>query len=102
MENAELKTVEVVYAQPARAVVRSVRVPAGSSVRRVIELSGILAEIGGDPDSRPVGIFGRTVTLDTPVHDGDRVELYRPLTADPKEVRRRLAEAGRANGKPRK
>jgi len=96
MESVEFNTVEVVYAEPAREVLRSVRVPAGSSVRQVLELSGILGEIGGAPDTRPVGIFGRLVTLDTPVSDSDRVELYRALSADPKQVRRRLAGAGKS------
>ncbi len=91
MADDEPISVEVVYAEPARAVVKVVQVTAGVSVREVIECSGILDEVGGDAASRPVGIFGRVVPLDTPVGAGDRIELYRPLTADPKQARRRRA-----------
>ncbi len=95
MASAEPVTVEVVFAERRRAVRRQVRVPRGSTVREVVVASGILTEIGGTPEAHPVGIFGRRVGLDTSVVDGDRVELYRPLVVDPKQARRRLADARR-------
>jgi len=78
--------VEVVYAQPERTESVRVRVPEGATVRDVLEKSGLLARVSGK-----VGIFGKLVRADAPVADGDRVEIYRPLAADPKEARRRRA-----------
>ena len=73
-------------ALPRRAARARVRVPEGSTVRDVLQKSGLPPQ----PHGR-VGIFGRVVSPDTPVADGDRIELYRPLAADPKEARRRRA-----------
>jgi uncharacterized protein len=81
--------VEVVYAFPAKQIVIVTRVPAGSTVKDAIFRSGILErfpEIGLAPER--VGIYGEVVSLDSRVCDGDRVEIYRPLIADPKQVRR--------------
>jgi putative ubiquitin-RnfH superfamily antitoxin RatB of RatAB toxin-antitoxin module len=78
--------VEVVQALPRREACARVRVPEGSTVRDVLEKSGLLPLPRGK-----VGIFGKLVSPDTPVADGDRIELYRPLAADPKEARRRRA-----------
>ena len=88
--------VEVVYARAESAVVRRVNLPAGSTVAEAIQLSGILKEC---PEVNlalnRVGIFGKRSELTTIVQPGDRVEIYRPLTADPKESRRRRAEHAR-------
>jgi len=67
---------------------RSVRLsmPRGATVRDAIEKSGLLPLARGR-----VGIFGKVVEEDTQLTDGDRVEIYRPLAADPKEARRRRA-----------
>lgn len=84
--------VEVVYALPERQSVRQVALSAEATVRDAIEQSGLLAlhpEI--DLAQTAVGIHGRRTTLDAPLRERDRVELYRPLTADPKEARRRRA-----------
>jgi putative ubiquitin-RnfH superfamily antitoxin RatB of RatAB toxin-antitoxin module len=78
--------VEVVYAQPERTESVRVRVPEGATVRDVLEKSGLLSRVSGK-----VGIFGKVVRADAPVANGDRVEIYRPLAADPKEARRRRA-----------
>jgi putative ubiquitin-RnfH superfamily antitoxin RatB of RatAB toxin-antitoxin module len=84
--------VEVVYALPDRQFVARVHVPAGATVSEAIRASGVLRaypELTRSPlDS---GVNGVPVPLDWPVTEGDRVELYRPLTADPKETRRRRA-----------
>jgi putative ubiquitin-RnfH superfamily antitoxin RatB of RatAB toxin-antitoxin module len=82
---AELE-VEVVYALPQGEESVRVSVPHGATVRDVLEKSGLLSRVSGK-----VGIFGRVVRADAPVADGDRVEIYRPLAADPKEARRRRA-----------
>ena len=94
--------VEVVYAAVDRQVLLAVQVPAGCSVRSALQLSGIAGEFAElDLASCAVGIFGKVVV--DPEHclvrAGDRIEIYRPLLADPKEVRRlRAAKAARARG----
>jgi hypothetical protein len=83
----------VVYALPDRAIRKTLLLPAGATVREAIELSGLLAERPEiDLASNRVGVFGRLKGLDDMLRDGDRVEIYRPLKADPKEARRRRAE----------
>lgn len=85
--------VEVAYALRDRQVLVVVDLEKGRTVEEAIRRSGILEAFPGFDISRsPVGIFGRVVTLDTRVRDGDRVEIYRPLIADPKEIRRRRAQ----------
>ncbi|PLR48271.1 RnfH family protein [Chimaeribacter arupi] len=85
--------VEVVYALPERQYLRSVTLEEGSTVEQAIMASGILeqrTEI--DLAVNKVGIYSRPVKLADSVSDGDRVEIYRPLIADPKELRRQRAE----------
>lgn len=85
-------SVEIVYATPQRQVVRSLEVNAGCTVGEAIEQSGLRDEFPGlKVDPGAVGIFSRKVPLDRVLAEGDRVEIYRPLIADPKEARRRRA-----------
>ncbi|HZR01881.1 MAG TPA: RnfH family protein [Burkholderiales bacterium] len=82
--------VEVVYALPFRQDCSEIELEAGATVEGAIEQSGVLRrnpEI--DPASLWVGIWGRRAQLSDRLRDGDRVEIYRPLVADPKELRRR-------------
>ncbi|WP_233842467.1 RnfH family protein [Dyella sp. 2HG41-7] len=89
---AERITVEVVCATAERQLLRTVTLPAGSSALEAIEQSGILNEMPEVPfDASRLGIFSRRVSADETLHDGDRVEIYRPLTLDPKDARRRRA-----------
>ena len=85
--------VEVVYALPERQYVRQVKLAAGSNVEQAILASGLL-ELRSDIDlaSNKVGIYSRPAKLSDELNDGDRVEIYRPLIADPKELRRQRAE----------
>ncbi|WP_409310426.1 RnfH family protein [Pectobacterium sp. B1J-3] len=85
--------VEVVYALPERQYLRTVKLEAGSTVEQAIVASGLL-ELRRDIDLQvnKVGVFSRTVKLTDVINDGDRVEIYRPLIADPKELRRQRAE----------
>lgn len=85
--------VEVVYALPEKQYLRSVRLPEGSTVEQAIQASG-LTELRKEIDLsvNKVGIYSRTVKLKDTVAEGDRVEIYRPLLADPKELRRQRAE----------
>ncbi len=92
MSGAGAWRVEVAYATPARQEVIEVSVSPGATVGEVIRVSGLLEkhpEI--DLSRNRVGIFGELVRPRDAVHDGDRVEIYRPLIADPKEARRRRA-----------
>lgn len=96
MTESELLSIEVVYALPQRQDLVSLKLPAGSTVAQAIEASGLLAkhpEI--DLTKNKVGIYGKLSRLDTVLRDRDRVEIYRPLVADPKEVRRRRALEGK-------
>jgi hypothetical protein len=84
--------VEVVYALPLSQDWVKLELEPGATVRSAIEQSGILArhpEI--DPLTTQAGVFGRRANLDAPLREGDRVEIYRALQADPKEIRRRRA-----------
>lgn len=85
-------TVEVAFALPDRQFLRAVTLDAGATVADAVRLSGIEREAGIDAGSLDVGVWSKPVRPDTPLHDGDRVELYRPLQVEPKEARRRRAE----------
>lgn len=84
--------IEVVYARPRRASAAVVELPPGATVRAAIEASGLLTQFPEiDLDRQSVGVHGKPAALDALLADGDRVEIYRPLLADPKELRRRRA-----------
>lgn len=86
--------VEVVYAHDAdtQALV-SVKVPVGSVLRDAVCRSGLLQRFPGfDMEQLDAGVFGKPAAADTPLRPGDRVELYRPLQANPKEMRRQRAK----------
>ncbi|HJV27709.1 MAG TPA: RnfH family protein [Aromatoleum sp.] len=95
---ADLINVEVVYALPHQHQLVRIQVPEGATVRDAIDASGVLArfpEIDLDKANK-VGVFGKLTRLDTMLRERDRVEIYRPLIADPKEVRKKRAEEGKA------
>ena len=79
--------VELIYALPERQVIIEMEVMPGTTVGQAIDQSGI-AQRGADMARATVGIFGKRVTRETVLTAGDRVEIYRPLTADPKALRR--------------
>lgn len=85
--------VEVVYALPHEQRVMTLVVNRHMTVEEIIKTSGILTlypEI--DLSKNKVGVFSRNVRLDATVRDHDRIEIYRPLLADPKDIRRKRAE----------
>jgi putative ubiquitin-RnfH superfamily antitoxin RatB of RatAB toxin-antitoxin module len=93
-ENAATKTihVEVVLAMPERQELLGLDIASGSSVADAIEQSALIDRFDGvELDLSMVGIFGRKVSAGQVLRDGDRVEIYRPLIADPKEKRRQRA-----------
>ena len=94
---AEIIAIEVVCAEADRQTVLPLEVPTGCTAGEAIERSGILAlHPSIDAAACSVGIYGREVTRDRILKAGDRVEVLRPLTEDPKERRRRLAREGRS------
>lgn len=84
--------VEVAYATPERQWLLSCELPLGATIADAITASGILELCPGiDAGEGHVGVWSRVRAPDTVLADGDRVEIYRSLKADPKEVRRRRA-----------
>lgn len=92
--------IEVAYAAPGEQWLVELGVPAGTTAGEAVRASGILERYPG-LDTRSIGIFGEHVGHDRCLEDGDRVEIYRPLEADPREVRRELAKLGRTMGRNR-
>jgi len=85
--------VEVIYATPTEQEILVVDLPDAATVESAIVASGVLKKYPEiDLQTAKVGIFSKATTLDQPLRENDRVEIYRPLIADPKEVRRRKAE----------
>jgi len=96
MENANKIAIEVAYALPDTQVIIPVKVEADQTIEEVIRHSGVLdtyPEI--DLTQNKVGVFGKLAKLTSTLRDGDRIEIYRALIADPKAVRRQRAEAGK-------
>ena len=88
--------VEVAYALPEKQVIRAVNIDAGTTIGAAIVQSGIMMDYPDlELEEAKVGIFGKIAAMTTVLSDGDRVEIYRPLIADPKEVRRKRAAEGR-------
>ena len=83
---------EVCYAGPEGQFLLPVELPEGATLGDAIEASGIRARVPGlVVDDRHVGVFSKPKPLSTPVGEGDRVEIYRPLKIDPREARRERA-----------
>lgn len=95
--------VEVAYALPEKQEIVKLQVNKKTTIEQAIKQSGLL-EVYSDIDlfsensANKVGIFSQIKSLDQIVNDGDRIEIYRPLIADPKEVRKKRAEQQREQG----
>lgn len=88
--------VEVAYALPDQQVLIPLGVEEGTTLEQAIIRSGVLEQFPAiDLAQSAVGVWGKAAKLDTPLRDGDRVEIYRPLIADPKEVRKQRAAEGK-------
>ncbi|MDI6749056.1 MAG: RnfH family protein [Rhodocyclaceae bacterium] len=93
---ADTIKIEVVYALPTRQEVVPLTLPAGSTLQQALEASGLLAKYPEiDLAKGKFGIYSKLAKLDTVLRDRDRVEIYRPLIADPKEVRKQRAAEGK-------
>ena len=89
--------VEVAYALPDKQSLVSLEVEEGTTIKEAIEASGVLDTYDQiDLTRDKVGIFSKFATLDTVLREKDRVEIYRPLIADPKKVRKERAAEGKA------
>ena len=96
----EALRVEVAYARADRQFVVAVEVGAGATLADAIAASGLLGRCPEiDLQTNRVGVFGKLAKLDRVLRDGDRVEIYRPLIGDPKEIRRQLAAEGKTMGR---
>ncbi len=95
MDNA-LITVEVAYALPDKQLIIPVQVPQQSNIEAAIHASGILQKFPEiDLTRNRIGIFGKLTRLNANLRNLDRIEIYRPLIADPKAVRRKRAADGK-------
>lgn len=92
----ELIPAQVVYAKPEEQWLHDLQVPADATVEEVIRQSGVLQHFPEiDLSKNKVGVFGKLTTLKATLNPGDRVEIYRPLIADPKEARKKRAAEGK-------
>ncbi|HRD93667.1 MAG TPA: RnfH family protein [Accumulibacter sp.] len=89
-------SIDVIYALPGKQQLISLKLPDGSTARQAIEASGLLQKYPEiDLARNKIGVFAKLTKPDAPLRDQDRVEIYRPLIADPKEVRKQRAAAGK-------
>jgi putative ubiquitin-RnfH superfamily antitoxin RatB of RatAB toxin-antitoxin module len=100
MEPQETIEIEVAYARPERQLILTVEVPAGTTVIEAARLSGIEEQFPEiELGKNRMGVFGKLCKPDRALNAGDRVEIYRPLLADPRAARRELAAEGKSMGK---
>ena len=93
MASIEKIFIEVIYALPEEQELITLDVEQGTTAEQAVKLSGVLEKFPEiDLEKNKLGIFGKAVKADEVLRDKDRVEIYRPLIADPKESRRKRAE----------
>jgi len=98
--SSELITVEVAYALPTKQSLVSVAIDKNATVEEAIQASNLLHEYPDiDLSKTKVGVWSRVVRLKDTLIDGDRIEIYRALIADPKEIRKRRAEKAKEEGR---
>jgi uncharacterized protein len=95
--------VEVVFALPDKATCLTVEVVTGTTAEQAVIQSGIIDKCPEiDANALTLGIWNRTVKPTQALKDGDRIEIYRPLIADPKDARRKRAEKAKEEGRANK
>lgn len=93
MQPMQLLQVQICYAKPGMQILHTMEVAPGTTLQQAIMQSGILQRVPEiDLSTHGVGIYSKPKTLDTPLRNHDRIEIYRPLLIDPKESRRRRAD----------
>jgi len=96
----KLINIEVAYALPTKQTIVDVAIHANATVEEAINASNITEQFPEiDLKATKVGIWSRVVKLRDTLIDGDRIEIYRPLIADPKEIRKRRAEKAKEEGR---
>ncbi|MEO7032017.1 MAG: RnfH family protein [Herbaspirillum sp.] len=96
-QSGTMMTVQVCHAESTQRILLELQVPLGCTLRQAILASGILQQLPDLVlDQIQVGVFGKIKSLNSLLHPHDRIELYRPLRADPKDARRQRAQ--HANG----
>ena len=91
-EGSDLR-IQICYARPEFQVLRDLTVACGTTIGEAIRFSGLAGQLNDiDLTACQVGIYGKLKAPDTRLRDGDRIEIYRPLQADPKDARRRRAQ----------
>ena len=95
MANEAEVSVEVCYARPDVQAVVALKLPIGTTAGDAVSHSGLARRFPELDGSQALGVYGKRVAADYPLQEGDRVEILRPLIADPKEARRRRAEKTR-------
>ncbi|GAB0109673.1 RnfH family protein [Pseudoalteromonas distincta] len=95
--------IEVVFALPTTATSLSIEVPQGTTAEQGVIQSGIIEKCPEiDPTALTLGVWNRTVKANYELKEGDRIEIYRPLIADPKDARRKRAEKAKEEGRANK
>lgn len=98
MKSEQHITVEVAYALPNQQIIIPIQVEEGSNAEAAILASGILQKFADiDLQTQKIGIFGKLSQLDAPLRHLDRIEIYRPLIADPKQARKQRAEEAKSS-----
>ena len=94
------RMIEVAYATAEKQLIVECRVEAGTPPREAVRASGIDRHFPDlDLENSDLGVFGKVIADDYELQEGDRIEIYRPLIADPKEIRRQRAARGLKTGK---
>ncbi|KTD96336.1 RnfH family protein [Pseudoalteromonas sp. H71] len=95
--------IEVVFALPTTATCLSLEVQPGCTAEQAVIQSGIIEKCPEiDSNALTLGVWNRTVKANYELKDGDRIEIYRPLIADPKDARRKRAEKAKEEGRANK
>lgn len=103
MANGKLINIEVAYAKPEEQAIIPLKVPENTTLEEAIQMSRICDRFPDiDLANTKVGIFSKISALSTHLKPGDRVEIYRPLIADPKAARKQRAKRGQSAGKKTK
>lgn len=96
MASSEKFDIEVAYARPDSQVILTLKVDTDTTVEEAIRHSGILEQFPEiSMDGIKAGVFGKLTKLSSTLRPGDRIEIYRPLIADPKAVRKQRAAQGK-------
>ena len=97
MSVVETINIEIAYATPDNQIIKAMNVDVGTTAEMAIAQSDFLGRFPEiNLEDNKIGIFGKVIKKDAVLKEGNRIEIYRPLIADPKEIRRQRAEEGKA------